>query len=642
MDSSSSATSNGTHGSQGSTAADESRLSYSRSITRNIESLALSNLPSRSGSSRQVPSAQNARPNTRSAAASSSSRAGQPSLRGMPRLLSTSGIPSSATHAEEEQEPDESETDTEAEDESSDHSDEEGEHYAIGDEGPVTSRSPAGTPGLSNPAPLATPRPNGASSFLGALPTPSFRAGRPNNGPGQPGWVAFSGSTPTPGPMRSSRIQGAAGGATSYFDMPRAPNAATGRTPSGVPVTPFAPMSVSAIARGKRPEMRDDAPASPMPARTPGPVPVRTPGPVRSPAAVNESPSNASADAGVRSGLYRLRSQSVVALASPSMVDDNQEQVGTAGITGLDPVWQTGVAAAQRTPAPSFLSFSLDQPGAAAPGPQSPAPASVVRTPAPAEMPNMAAALASPKTPDTPSRSRPQGVATGGGYRLQRTRSMYELRVPPPPYENAYGRPGQPAQIVQPREEEGREGLPEYTCAIHIEGYMPRKMEFTAPGVQARDRTWRKQYFVLHGTSIKIYKHNLRTHPIPGEEDWSAVPVDIAGHDGPPPLHFHEGEYGIAKDSLTNGHHRFPMSIDEVKAKAKDRIVSGAGNSAQNVLVRHYSLQNAESGLAADYIKRKHVVRVRAEGEQFLLQAKDDRGVIDLIEVSLDAAELLP
>jgi hypothetical protein len=50
-----------------------------------------------------------------------------------------------------------------------------------------------------------------------------------------------------------------------------------------------------------------------------------------------------------------------------------------------------------------------------------------------------------------------------------------------------------------------------------------------------------------------------------------------------------------------------------------------------------YSLQNAESGLAADYVKKKYIVRVRAEGEQFLLQAKDDRGVIDLIE-ALQAA----
>ncbi|KAI0346427.1 hypothetical protein BDW22DRAFT_1323127 [Trametopsis cervina] len=49
-------------------------------------------------------------------------------------------------------------------------------------------------------------------------------------------------------------------------------------------------------------------------------------------------------------------------------------------------------------------------------------------------------------------------------------------------------------------------------------------------------------------------------------------------------------------------------------------------------LVRQYTLQNAESGLASDYIKRKNVIRVRLEGEQFLLQAKDVPGVIDWIE----------
>jgi hypothetical protein len=45
-------------------------------------------------------------------------------------------------------------------------------------------------------------------------------------------------------------------------------------------------------------------------------------------------------------------------------------------------------------------------------------------------------------------------------------------------------------------------------------------------------------------------------------------------------------------------------------------------------------LQNAESGLAADYVKRKNVVRVRAEGEQFLLQTDGAREVVDWIEVS--------
>jgi hypothetical protein len=50
-------------------------------------------------------------------------------------------------------------------------------------------------------------------------------------------------------------------------------------------------------------------------------------------------------------------------------------------------------------------------------------------------------------------------------------------------------------------------------------------------------------------------------------------------------------------------------------------------------LLKVYTLQNAESGLAADYIKRKNVVRVRSEGEQFLLQTDSARDVVDWIEV---------
>jgi len=49
-------------------------------------------------------------------------------------------------------------------------------------------------------------------------------------------------------------------------------------------------------------------------------------------------------------------------------------------------------------------------------------------------------------------------------------------------------------------------------------------------------------------------------------------------------------------------------------------------------LARKYTLQHAESGLASDYIKRKNVIRVRMEGEQFLLQAQDVPGVIEWIE----------
>jgi chemotaxis signal transduction protein len=51
-------------------------------------------------------------------------------------------------------------------------------------------------------------------------------------------------------------------------------------------------------------------------------------------------------------------------------------------------------------------------------------------------------------------------------------------------------------------------------------------------------------------------------------------------------------------------------------------------------LLRAYTLQNAESGLGSDYAKRKNVIRVRLEGEQFLLQAQDVASVVDWIEVS--------
>ena len=53
-----------------------------------------------------------------------------------------------------------------------------------------------------------------------------------------------------------------------------------------------------------------------------------------------------------------------------------------------------------------------------------------------------------------------------------------------------------------------------------------------------------------------------------------------------------------------------------------------------NTLMKGYTLQNAESGLATDYLKRKNVIRMRSEGEQFLLQAQDMEGVVRWIEVS--------
>lgn len=540
----------------------------------------------------------------------------QARLQALPRLLSVDAIPSyEPAGDEEEQEPDEeTESDTEdgeAETEGAEvTSDDEGETYASADEAPVVSRT--STPAL-------TPRPTSRqASFervasspravppripsLTGLSSPSMTGGRAASS-----WVTFAPATP--GTARTARPQpsSAESATQSYFDLPR-PSSSTARTPGMPPQTPLAPMSISDVARGKRPALQEEVDEDEgRHART-----ASTPGVAQS---ADKDDSSA------RHGLYRLKSQSEVALMSPSMVDSDDEPVGTAAITGLDSIWRSG---GLQTPGPSFLNKPSSPPK--------------TKTLPPIEIPQSPATPKAPKTPaspvsTSPSQARLSARPTTGSNRLHRPRSMYELRDAPPAYTSIARQPGfGPRQDVQPREEEGKEGLPQYTCSIHIEGFMPRKMEFTSPGVQAKDRAWKRQYIVLHGTSIKVYKYDLRTHPIPGEEDWSVVPVDIAGNDGPPPLHFHQGEYGV--DNSSQGS-RFPLSIEDAKAKAKSRIIQQATASSTNLLLRHYSLQNAESGLAADYIKRKHVVRVRAEGEQFLLQAKDDRGVIDLIEVSL-------
>lgn len=51
-------------------------------------------------------------------------------------------------------------------------------------------------------------------------------------------------------------------------------------------------------------------------------------------------------------------------------------------------------------------------------------------------------------------------------------------------------------------------------------------------------------------------------------------------------------------------------------------------------MMRVYTLQNAENVLTADYKKRNNVVRLRLEGEQFLLQFEGARHMAHWIEVS--------
>lgn len=283
---------------------------------------------------------------------------------------------------------------------------------------------------------------------------------------------------------------------------------------------------------------------------------------------------------------------------------------------------------------PASRRLEIDTAAASRPIIVEPSPIEAQRTPTTPRLPSETPAY-SKKDGLTPINTSGTSAASIASPSLGRRRSMFEMRAEPPPYSIIHNRPDGP-QVILPREEEGKEKLPMYYCGVHIEGYLPRKMEFSAPGVQAKDRSWKRQYFVLHGTSLRVYKNDLSVDRHAASGSWGEmmgvhVHLEPMNEDGSNGSGSGIGLGAAAREAISHtplGNHRNEAS------KNKE---AGTQFDSKNGLIRNYTLQGAESGLAADYLKRRHVVRVRAEGEQFLLQTRSDRHVVDWIE-ALQAA----
>lgn len=331
-------------------------------------------------------------------------------------------------------------------------------------------------------------------------------------------------------------------------------------------------------------------------------------------------------------------------------------------------------------------------------------------------------------------------------------------------------------------EDEGRERLPAYSNSLYLTAIMPRKVEFSAPGVQAKDRKWRRVLCELEGTAFRVYKcpsgsgktgilgqwwenrvgvrdkasgsshqqhHRELQHPssTPRERERRVSGVRTAkfGLDQPSvsstpladgisptvstrgrrsgsyssrateavptstrtarrtsgmsflsslrtastisrtggtrfrepssptvplypesrqvtmqllPVNSRDSHSTISSESQQTNNRQGSVPGATTAART-DAITSErressslhflstgrqhprAGGCSEEVpdpteceLIRAYTLQNAESGLGNDYQKRKHVIRVRLEGEQFLLQAPDVPSIVEWIEVS--------
>ncbi|KAI0828662.1 hypothetical protein BC628DRAFT_1316521 [Trametes gibbosa] len=371
----------------------------------------------------------------------------------------------------------------------------------------------------------------------------------------------------------------------------------------------------------------------------------------------------------------------------------------------------------------------------------------------------------------------PEDVIASPMLRRRRSLPVYEPSSDPPPYpDQQFLRRGPKADIL-PRDDEGCERLPQYSNAIFLAAVMPRKVEFTQPGVQAKDRKWRRVYCVLEGTMLRVYKAPPAGSRVSAIEQWwenkvgvgDITSVDTAAmttsgirvsavHERPreqdterPPKIVEESGTGRASESaadaegnsashpsspqLPPSRSRFHLGsrlLHSQRSKSTSRLGSNHSSSSSRVsldsrhdnprpsvmqhtrrsmdtlgssrtsntslagthvttsttlttpspsssassptlsssdgvsrssrnrflphthssgdskekgkekdaayvpdpkdLLQKYTLQNAESGLASDYVKRKNVIRVRMGGEQFLLQATDVAAVIDWIE----------
>ena len=303
------------------------------------------------------------------------------------------------------------------------------------------------------------------------------------------------------------------------------------------------------------------------------------------------------------------------------------------------------------------------------------------------------------------------------GSRIQRRRSLptFTEATEPPPYPSLEIS-GRSIPRVFPRDEEGKEQLPPYSNDILLFAVLPRKVEFTSPGVQARDRKWRRMLCVLEGTAFRVFEPPASAvgigpvgrwwerrvgvgdltsdAPLPKKTNATApgsqkIDQYLDGDEGPPTVGLtpsvmtpdretvssakksklhphgllhpsgnisgsssrrHSGEttreegyvtVSASRPSLSSvstsatgrpsvSSHRRPASPMPTKSAQPDHVPYPRNCQA----IRVYTLQHAESGLASDYLKRKNVIRVRMEGEQFLLQAPSVQAVVNWIEAS--------
>jgi len=255
------------------------------------------------------------------------------------------------------------------------------------------------------------------------------------------------------------------------------------------------------------------------------------------------------------------------------------------------------------------------------------------------------------------------------------------MTVSPPPY--VY--PDQPDE------------LPAYSNSIHLVTLCRRKLEYTAPNVRARKgtRAWDFYWLVLSGTALNVYKptrselkahikceaatraarlkehkrataarkktdsassssrstapqpsNGLCAHPNESASSYVSFTRTTAPPSPLPPLL--PPSPSSSSSPLPPPVHKLPLdnareSLDETSEPAPPFVIggkplraSGAGPGAHtHTLMRQYALTGATCVRANDYLRRYFVLRIRADGQQFMVQLNSHPETLEWLAVSI-------
>lgn len=220
--------------------------------------------------------------------------------------------------------------------------------------------------------------------------------------------------------------------------------------------------------------------------------------------------------------------------------------------------------------------------------------------------------LSAPTYPNHALTSRRDILARNPALLARLYDALADNSVYPPEYSTLA--PIMPRSAIHPRPEEGREVLPKYSPAVYLESIMCRKLELNTPYLSSTQRSWHLVYVQLNNTQLNFYNLTpTHTHSLKRKSD--VLPPSAA-------------DSHIVTDSPRNPH--------DLPGTLVENGTFRVGN-----LLRSFTLQFAEVGIAIDYKKRPNVLRIRAETEQFLLQAPSQQHHItwtNTVQMGIDVA----